>query len=465
MREGLAIDAVRFPPALDGATVAVVGYGKSGRAAAELLRRRGAHVRVTDSSPLEKLGALAQEIPGGARWIGSEDARVLDGCDLLVPSPGVPPRNPIFSAARARGVPILAELELAWLCTSAPCVAITGTNGKTTTTELAGEIARAAGKRAVVAGNVGSPLAAHIDEPADLYVLEVSSFQLACCESFRPEIGTILNLTEDHLDWHADFEEYARAKRSMFERQMPEDFACLCVADPQIRRRFVDLPGRVHRFREAPLEGPGAFIREGAVILRTPFGEERVLGIDEWQLPGIHNRENLLAACLSMRLAGIPVEAIASACRAFRGLPHRMQVVATIDGVAWIDDSKATNPGSLEKALDAKVPTLLIAGGVTKGVDFRPLAARVAEGARVVYAIGEGAGEIEAAWSAGTRVVRAATLENAVELARKEARAGERVLLSPACASFDQFRNYAHRGDRFKELVMEWATRRGEEER
>ncbi len=462
MKEGIAIAApLRTPPALEGAVVAVLGYGKSGRAAASLVERRGGRVRVSDASPLEKLGAGAGEIPGGARWIGAEDPAVLDGCDLVVPSPGVPPRNPILARARALGIPILAELELGWLCTTAPCVAITGTNGKTTTTELCGAIARHAGKRALVAGNVGTPLAAYAgDESVELIVLEVSSFQLAFSAAFRPEVGVMLNLTEDHFDWHPDFEDYAAAKRSMFERQTPEDAACLCSSDAEVARRFTDLPGRVHRFQEAPLAGPGAFVAEGWVVLRTHFGEERVLRLSDWALPGAHNRENLLGACLAMRLAGISSDAIAQACREFRGLPHRMEVVAEAHGVTWIDDSKATNPGSLEKALDARVSTLLIAGGVTKGVDFRPLAKAVARGARVVYAIGEGAREIEEAWGSATRVENAGTLEEAVRRAASEARSGERVLLSPACASFDQFRNYAHRGERFQELVRESIERR-----
>ncbi len=449
----IATASLRTPPALDGAVAAVIGFGKSGRAAASLLAKGGASVRVSDTSTLEKLGARADEIPGGAGFLGGEDPAVLEGCDLVVPSPGVPPHNVLLVEAGRRGIPILAELELGWLCTDAPCVAITGTNGKTTTTELAGAIARRAGKRAVVAGNVGTPLAAFAGEPAELIVLEVSSFQLAFCTAFRPEVGAILNLTEDHFDWHSDFEDYARAKRSMFERQTSGDAACLCASDREIERRFVGLPGRVHRFREAPIEGPGAFVQNGWVVLRTHHGEERVLPVADWSLPGFHNRENLLAACLAMRLAGIETRAIAEACRAFRGLPHRMETFATIDGVTWIDDSKATNPGSLEKALDPGVPTLLIAGGVTKGVDFRPLAPLVAKAARIVYAIGEGAREIDAAWGSVARVVLAGTLEEAVRLARRDAREGERVLLSPACASFDQFRNYAHRGERFQELV------------
>ncbi len=464
MKEGFAIAAApaRTPLELDGRTAVVLGYGKSGRSASALLAREGAAVRVSDASSIEKLGADAATIPGGARWIGGEDAAVLDGADLVVASPGVPPKNAILRAAAQRGIPVFSELEVGWRYTKAPVVAVTGTNGKTTTTELCGAIARTAGLEAIVAGNVGTPLTAFAGQPADLLVLEVSSFQLAFGDAFRPEVGAILNLTEDHLDWHPDFEDYARAKRRMFERQTPSDAACLCAADPEVVRRFTGLPGRVHRFREAPLDGPGAFVRGGDVVLRTEAGEERVLAIAEWALPGRHNRENLLCAALSMRLSGIDAAAIGEACRAFRGLPHRMEVVARVDGVAWVNDSKSTNPGSLEKALDPAFPTILIAGGVTKGCDFRPLAPLVGNAARLVLVIGEGALEMEAAWGKATRVVAAGTLEEAVRLARAEAREGERVLLSPGCASFDQFRNYAHRGDRFRELAAAGSNRKGE---
>lgn len=462
MTEGLAIASAppRTPPALAGRTAVVLGYGKSGRAAAVLLAREGAAVRVSDASPLEKLGIEPAAIPGGARWIGGEDAAILSGADLLVVSPGVPPRNPIMRAALALGLPTTSELELGWRFTKAPVVAITGTNGKTTTVELCGAIARAAGKKAIVAGNVGTPLTAFAGEPADLVVLEVSSFQLAFGDAFRPEVGAILNLTEDHLDWHPNFEDYANAKRAMFERQTSEDAAVLPSFDAELTRRFAGIPGRVHHFGETPFDGFGAFLRGGDVIVRTAAGEERVMALTDWALPGRHNRENLLAATLSMRLAGISADAIGDACRAFRGLPHRMEVVASEGGVTWVNDSKSTNPGSLEKALDSAVPTLLIAGGVTKGCDFRSLEALVAEATRVVYVIGDGASEMEAAWGKTSRVVRAGTLEEAVRLAKAEARKGERVLLSPGCASFDQFRNYAHRGDRFRELVRETGIHR-----
>ena len=461
MKEEFAIAAPgRIAPELRGRTAVVLGYGKSGRSAAELLAKEGASVRVSDASSLEKLEVEAGAIPGGAQWIGQEDRSIVNGADLVVVSPGVPPHNPILVAAAARGVSIVSELEIGWKMTKGPVIAITGTNGKTTTTELAGEIARAAGWNTIVAGNVGTPLTSFAGQTADLLVVEVSSFQLAFCESFRPEVGVILNLTEDHLDWHPDFDDYAQAKRRMFDHQTSEDAACLPAFNVEIAQRFSGIPARLFHFGDDSFAGSGAFARGRWVVVRRSGRESNVVELAQWKLAGRHNRENLLAAVLATTLAGVPHAAAAQAVSEFRSRPHRMEVIAEMDGVQWVNDSKSTNPGSLEKALDPKVSTILIAGGVTKGCDFGPLTEAISSGTRLVLVIGEGAKEMEEAWSKAATVVRAGTLENAVEIARREARQGERVLLSPACASFDQFRNYAHRGDRFRELVLKTSANR-----
>jgi UDP-N-acetylmuramoylalanine--D-glutamate ligase len=464
MKEEAAIARIgRIAPELRGRTAVVLGYGKSGRAAAELLVKEGASVRVSDASSLEKLGVEAATVPGGAAWIGAEDPAILKDADLVVVSPGVPPRNPVLAAAQVRGIPIHSELEIGWKMTKGPVIAITGTNGKTTTTELAGAIARAAGWNTIVAGNVGTPLTSFAGQSADLMVVEVSSFQLAFCESFRPEVGLILNLTEDHLDWHADFDDYAKAKRRMFDHQTSDDAACLPAFDVEIARRFAGIPGHLFHFGDDSFAGSGTFVRGNWVVFRKNGRETNIVRIAEWKLAGRHNLENLLAAVLAISIAGVPPAAAAQAVSEFRSMPHRMEIIAESGGVQWINDSKSTNPGSLEKALDPSVPTILIAGGVTKGCDFRPLLEAISRGARLVLVIGEGAAEMEEAWRGATPVVRAGTLENAVEIARREALPGERVLLSPACASFDQFRNYAHRGDRFRELVLKTNANRGGE--
>lgn len=445
-------------PFLGAATCVVLGYARSGRAAAALLAQTGARVRVVDAASAEALRVAEHEVPGGTQWLGREDPSVLGGADLVIASPGVPPRNPVLEAALARGIPVRSELELGWWFTTAPVIAITGTNGKTTTTELIGAICRAAGRDTLVAGNVGTPLTACATRRPELIVLEVSSFQLFFCEDFRPNVGAVLNLTSDHLDWHPDFEHYAQSKGKLFARQGAEDAAVLNGADPDLVARWSDVAAEVFLFRESPPPARGAWLRDGRVVLSVGDEPESVLALTEWPLQGVHNRENLLAAALCARLVGLPVDAIRDGAKSFRALPHRMEVVATRNGVTWIDDSKATNPDSMAKALDPDLPTILIAGGLTKGVDFRPVRDTVRRGARLVLLIGQGAGEIAEAWSAAVNTRPCGDLETAVRTAAKEAKAGERVLLSPGCASFDQFQNYVHRGNRFRELVGELAA-------
>lgn len=441
-------------PFLEGAKTVVIGYRRSGRAAAGLLARAGASVRVTDAADAAALGVTPDEVPGGGEWLGRNDAAVLDGADLVIASPGVPPSSPVLSAALEADVPVRSELELGWWFTDAPTVAITGTNGKTTTTELLGAMGRAAGRRTLVAGNVGTPLSSAVDQDPELIVLEVSSFQLFLCHDFRPHVGAILNLTGDHLDWHPDHEHYTAAKRNLFARQESQDAAVLNRDDPAFAGWFDDLPAETFGFRAAPFPGPGAFLRDERLTFLLGKDPEPILALSEWRLPGRHNRENLLAAALCARLIGLPDDAIREGARGFTGLAHRMEFVAEADGVTWINDSKSTNPGSLEKALDPGVETVLIAGGVTKGCDFRPVRDAVARGTVLVLLIGEGAAEMEAAWGAAARTMVAGTMETAVGLAREHARVGQRVLLSPGCASFDQFQNYAHRGETFRELVQ-----------
>jgi UDP-N-acetylmuramoylalanine--D-glutamate ligase len=445
-------------PSLDGAAVVVLGYGRSGRAASRLLVDAGARVRVTDAVPAGELGVSAEEVPGGTEWLGREDPAILRGADLVVASPGVAPTNPVLAEALRTGLPVHSELELGWWFTDAPTVAITGTNGKTTTTELVGAIARAAGRAVAVAGNVGTPLSSLAREKPEVLVLEVSSFQLFLCEDFRPDVAALLNFAPDHLDWHPDLEHYAQSKARLFARQRAEDAAVLNGRDPEVAARFSRIPAEKFWFQESPAPPRGAFLRDERVTFRLGEELESVFPLTRWTLSGRHNRENLLAAALCARLIGLPDEAIVEGASGFRGLPHRMEVVPTTDGVTWINDSKSTNPDSLAKALDPGTPTLLVAGGLTKGCDFRPLRDVVAQGARLVLLIGEGATELEEAWRGAVRIVRAGDLATAVRLAAEEVKEGERVLLSPGCASFDQFENYADRGERFRALVREQET-------
>lgn len=376
----------------------------------------------------------------------------MEGVDVVIASPGVPPHNPQLAAALASGVPVFSELELGSWFIDAPMIAITGTNGKTTTTELIGAMGRASGRRTVVAGNVGTPLSEVVGSEVDLLVVEVSSFQLFLCEHFRPDVALVLNLTPDHFDWHPDFEHYASAKGRIFQRQRRRDAAVLPADDPSIAARF-SIPSQIYEFSATRVPDRGAFVRDDQVVLRLGDAQEPLFSLSEWQLPGVHNRENLLAASLAARLAGLDAAAIREGARSCRPMAHRMEQIATVAGVTYVNDSKSTNPGSLEKALEPGVPTLLIAGGVTKGCDFRPLRDAVRRGARRVFVIGEGADDLATAWDGATEIVRAGDLETALRRAAEEAQPGERVLLSPGCASFDQFDNYVHRGNRFRELV------------
>ncbi|MGQ0722574.1 MAG: UDP-N-acetylmuramoyl-L-alanine--D-glutamate ligase [Candidatus Eiseniibacteriota bacterium] len=450
-------------PVLSGATAVVLGYGRSGRAASALLVEAGATVRVTDDAPAERLAVGEGDVPGGTAWLGKSDPAVLRGADLVVASPGVPPSHAILKRALDSGVPVHSELELGWWFTDSPVVAITGTNGKTTTTELVGAMGRAAGRSTVIAGNVGTPLTAVCGERPELLVLEVSSFQLFLCEDFRPDVAALLNFSADHLDWHPDLEHYAAAKANIFARQGPLDAAVLPGDDAETLAAFTPKTPRVFEFRHETKPPRGCFLRDGRVTLHLGAELEPVVPLSEWSLPGRHNRENLMAAVLCARLIGLPDEAVREAARSFRGMPHRVEEVARIGGVVWVNDSKSTNPHSLEKALDPDQPTILIAGGVTKGVDFRPIRDVVRRGTRLVLLIGEGTDDMERAWSPPVRTVRAGDLENAVRLAHAEAKPGERVLLSPGCASFDQFANYADRGERFRRFVMALAGRQGPE--
>ena len=390
--------------------VLVLGAARSGEAARAALEERGVEVVVAD----RKLG-------------NDEDVALLEGVDVLVKSPGVPGEGPLPAAARARGIPIWSEIELGARLLPNPLVGVTGTNGKTTTTELLGAIFRRAGRAVDVAGNVGRPLTSLRPQPTAWIVCELSSFQLEDVHELRPRVAVLLNLEPDHLDRHGTFERYRDAKLRLFARQGPEDAAV-------VPRGFGPVPGNATRVEFAADD---------------PLPAEPLI-------PGSHNRENAAAATAAARAAGIGDDAIAAALRTFPGVPHRLEFVAERDGVVWVNDSKATNTGAARRALTAySKPLHLILGGSLKGEGFDELAAAVAS-ANVVgaYLVGEAAQPLAAALG-GARVPfrLATTLERAVEQAAGAARPGDVVLLSPACASYDQFRDFEHRGEEFRRLV------------
>jgi UDP-N-acetylmuramoylalanine--D-glutamate ligase len=405
----------------------VLGLARSGEAAALALARRG--VRVVGVDRDESLDAGRLREAGVEVVLGAVDPALLDDVDLLVKSPGVPSEAPLAAAARSRGLTIWSEVELGSRLLANPVVGVTGTNGKTTTSELLGAVFRAAGRPVAVAGNVGRPLTGLDGAIADdaWIVCELSSFQLEDIESFRPAVAVLLNLTPDHLDRHGDLDAYRAAKLRIFENQGADDVAV-------VPRGFGELPGAARR---------------------VEFAADDLLPAEP-RIPGEHNRENAAAAAAAARAAGIKDGAIAEALRSFAGVPHRLELIREVDGVRWVNDSKATNPEAAERALGAYPPGLrVILGGSLKGSSFTELAHRAhRSGVARAYLIGEAADEIaEALAAAGVRFQHSRDLENAVADARAEAEPGDVVLLSPACASYDQFRDFEERGERFRALV------------
>jgi UDP-N-acetylmuramoylalanine--D-glutamate ligase len=405
----------------------VLGLARSGEAAALALARRGYEAVGVDRNTSLDAGRLREA--GVEVVLGADDPELLDGVDLLVKSPGVPPAAPLVAAARERGTTVWSEVELGSRLLANPIAGITGTNGKTTTTELLGAIFRAAGREAAVAGNVGRPLTSLDGTLAEdaWIVCELSSFQLEDIEDFRPRIAVLLNLTPDHLDRHESLEHYRAAKLRIFENQLGTDVAV-------VPRGFGSVPGEAERIEFA---------------FDDPLPAEPAI-------PGDHNRENAAAATAAARAAGIPEDAIAAGLAGFEGVPHRLELVRELNGVRFVNDSKATNPEAAEQALSAYPPGIrLILGGSRKGIPFAALARRAGSaGVAQAYLIGDSADEIaEALASQGVRFTYSRDLDTAVRDAYRDAEPGDVVLLSPACASYDQFRDFEERGDRFRELV------------
>ncbi|HSL51056.1 MAG TPA: UDP-N-acetylmuramoyl-L-alanine--D-glutamate ligase [Candidatus Deferrimicrobiaceae bacterium] len=444
---------------LAGKTVSVVGLAKSGVAAARLIRRLGGRVLASDSSPLEALSseARALEREGCALWTGGHPDEAFRGAELVVVSPGVPLELPALAAVRARGALIIGELELAWRVMEADVIAITGTNGKTTTTALTGELLRTQVRPVLVGGNIGTPLAEHaLEFPGDgIVVAETSSFQLDTVDRFRPRVGAILNITPDHLDRHGTFERYVDAKARMFANQTPTDCAVLNADDPVTAGLGGRARGRVIWFSRLTTLTHGVFIYDGWIVAKLNGSTERICPVSEITLRGQHNVENVLAATACALWTGMAPSAIRRGIAAFRGVAHRIERVHDERGVVYYNDSKGTNVDSTIKALESFTePIVLIAGGKGKGQDFGPLAAAARGRVRHAVLIGQDRDRIRAALEpAGVPVEDAESMDEAVRRAREAARVGDVVLLSPACASFDMFRNFEHRGDVFRAVV------------
>ena len=446
---------------IEGRRVLVVGAARSGVAVAELLARRGARVTVTDlKTAVDGSGALAAQ--GIALELGGHDASSFAAADLVVPSPGVKLDQPAFDAARAAGVPIVGELELASRWLKGRVIAITGTKGKSTTTTLTGLMLERAGIDTLVGGNIGVPLSSQVDRstPATVHVVEASSFQLESTDTFHPWIAALLNFSPDHLDQHPTVEAYAAAKRRIFQRQTPDDFAVVNAEDLPAKTL-----SRSTAARRVPygldLRGDGFTVEDGHIVARHGGRSEPLAPLTAVHVLGPHMLSDVVAASAIARTAGAPAGAIAAAIDAFRGLPHAMQLVATIDGIRFVNDSRATNVEAARRSVESVDRDLVVVmGGRYKGGDFRDLLpALTARGAAVVT-LGEAAGRIAEALGEAVRVEPASDMADAVARARAMAPPGGTVVLAPACSSFDMFRDYAERGEAFAEEVRRLAATR-----
>ena len=453
--------------------VAVLGLGRSGRSAARLLAREGLTVRVSERGQSEALAAAAAELAplGVVTSLGAEDPALVEWAEALVVSPGVTPANPLIRAALAAGVPVWSEVELAWRFAAVPVLAVTGTNGKTTTTTLLAWILDQSGVAALAAGNIGLPMVDAVAATGvEVIVCEVSSFQLAFCETFRPKVAVVLNVADDHYDWHEGYEDYLAAKARITRCQGRGDLLVANAADAGARRIAGMAPAGVGVALFGP--EPPAMVAAGGVgralewvagvagdqvVVAGPGGldgpVERIVDVAEIRLPGPHNRENVLAACLAARAWGIQAAATGAAVAGFEGLPHRTSLIREIAGVRYVDDSKATNPHATLRALQGMERVVLIAGGRAKGLDLSPLAGETHRLAGVI-AMGEATAELAGLFQGRVRFARAEWVEDAVALSAGWATSGDTVLLSPACASLDQYSSYAERGRRFSAAVQ-----------
>ncbi len=443
---------------LKGKQILVIGLGKTGIAASRFAAGRGAAVTATDDKPeaelREALGAL-EGLPLRV-FTGGAAAAVVAGQDLVVPSPGVPPFHPLIREAERRGIPVVSETELAFRFLRVPVIAVTGTNGKTTVTALIGHILAESGKRAFVGGNIGSPLIGYVGGPQDdeWAVLELSSFQLQRIETFRARVAVLLNTAPDHLDYHADIDEYRRAKERIFENQQPQDLAVLNADEPASEALARRLAARVAFFSSTAVPDEGMGLRGGAIVYRTAGREVETYPLSMIRLPGRHNVENVMAAVMAARWAGCAPGAVAEAVGSFRGLAHRIEFAGERGGVAFYDDSKGTNVSAVARALEAfEKPVILLLGGRDKNGDFETLEPLIRRRVKALVLFGEARGVIGARIGGLVPTRAAATMAEAVRAAYADAAPGDVVLLSPGCASFDEFRSYAHRGEVFKDIV------------
>jgi UDP-N-acetylmuramoylalanine--D-glutamate ligase len=436
-----------------GKRATVVGLARSGVAAARALHDLGAIVTVTDKKPLDQLAVQLAALGSGRIVVeaGGHPDRVFLDAELIVLSPGVP-KIPQLLAAQQRGVRVISELELAWLLSDVPYIGITGTNGKSTVTTLVGLMLGRAKKKVLVAGNIGNALTENIEllKKQDWIVAELSSFQLEHIETFRPRIAAILNITQDHLDRYHDIGDYGEAKARIFMNQRKGDFLILNFDDPLVKSYAGRTSATVIPFSRLLRFSPGACVLDDFLT----FNNQQIIRTGEIKIKGVHNLENALAAAALSLCAGADAASVAAVLREFPGLEHRLEFLREKDGVVWINDSKGTNVGAVVKSVEGFTqPVILIAGGQDKGSDFSPLFPLFRQKVKLLILIGKAAEKMAEVLGTSTDTVFAQTLQDAVKLAAARASRGDVVLLSPACASFDMFRDFEDRGRQFKEAV------------
>lgn len=442
---------------LQGKKIVVVGMGKTGVATARFLGSKGSHVMVVDEKSPDSWDEQFKSI-ANEKWleVGSYNSGILQGANMVVPSPGIPPYNDILVAAVREKIPVISEIELAYRFLRKPLVAVTGTNGKTTTTSLLGEIFKRSGKKVFVGGNIGNPLIEYAGtaQEEDFIIAEISSFQLQWIEKFRPLVALLLNITCDHINYHGSFEEYRRIKAGIFSNQTESDFAVLNAEDPAQGALESSIHAKIAKFSSAGVVPKGTYLKNDNIVFNMFDGSQELYPLSMIKIPGLHNVENVMAAVMAARFCGCSRDSIIAAVADFRGLSHRIEYAGEKKGIKFFDDSKGTNVGSVVRALDTfSEPVILLLGGRDKDGDFDTLQPVLKKKAKKVVLFGEARDRIESLIGNEIPSEKSKTLGEAIVSSYQNAKTGDVVLLSPGCASFDEFRNYKERGDFFKEVV------------
>lgn len=444
--------------ALEGKRVLVVGLATTGVPLAKFLKNKGADVVVTDvKTPEEIVPYLDQLRDLDIKFeLGGHEVETFERSDLILVSPGVPLDIMPLREARKNSIEIISEVELAFRFINTPIIAVTGTNGKTTTTTLIGQILKTAGYKVHVGGNIGSPLIDYAlsDQGKDYVVAEISSFQLDAISMFRPKVALLLNITEDHLDRYQGFMDYVHSKSRIFMNQTPEDIAVLNKDDPLVLKAAETVSGKKIYFSSHERLSEGAYINGGYIVFKNGHGGQEAFDLTTFKVKGVHNIENIMGAILTAKTLSCSYKPILEVLSEFKGLEHRLEFVRTLNEITFYNDSKGTNVGSVIKSLESFTkPVILIAGGRDKGGDFSPLRKLVKEGVKMLILLGEAKEKIAESLKNTAPILMVQSMEEAVTAAYKTAKPGDIVLLSPACSSFDMYRDYQERGTVFKEIV------------